>query len=278
MSTDSKELVKELSYQLDEQYESRRPERDRNAPISGADFALSRSVGAFAKATKKEQPHDHLERDGCQFIDSNYLLLDYIQLSPELREIVIVICGLSGGNYRDYTPIAQSRIGKRMGLGVDAVREKIEDLIRWQIHNKKAIIYVRKNDRDKSSHHFQTTEYLPIIIHYAAEFVRQIKSRGLPPVNRQQAITDRTEGVYEEISESVVSQMPEAQILFPRKNGNNARNVTPPQAKLNFIETAQDKIIRDFEDLRRRIADQGYAPQKIWEETLVKAEKAFFGY
>lgn len=279
-----KEQIKEFAIEYDEAEQRKRAAQDLTRRRSPAEMALSMSAGGALDADlrPRETKERTVESVGSQFIDSNFILLDWLKCPEHLRPLVVVIAGLSGGEWREYTPIPQSLIGKRLGIGRETVAERLEELVRWMAEeteegHRKAVIFIRKRDREQGGeHHYQTTEYLPIIVKYAADFIRQLDARGLKPVNRHQAITDNTVSLYDNTAKEVIATMPDATtttVLTPRKA---VKNVTPKQTKINFIEAAQDRIRRDFEELRQKVDSQSYDFNEIWSETVKLAEKAFF--
>lgn len=265
--------MKEIKQYTPEEFELEYAE-DGDLPVPSAG-ALTALFGpgniSFTQANGREV---NIEKIGCYFIDSHFILFDWLKLPEKLRPLVVVISGLSGGNYLDYTPITQAQIGKRLGIDVETVRERLDELVAWEKREKKALIYIRKNDRDQSRK-YQTTEYLPIIIKYAGDFIRKLQAKGLQPVNRHQAITDKTVHLYDDTANEVIVTMPEAalgNVLQPRSE----KNVTPRQQKINFIESKENRILSDFDEYREALKSQNYDRQEAWAKIILKAEERFF--
>ena len=273
----SKDKIHELAYEIDESERRRQPAKDLTRKKGVAEMMLSLSAGGALDGNIKSNttfsPASHpIEKIGSVFIDTTLFLLQHRGCPPAARDVALAICGLTGGNYQTFTKLTQQQIGDRLGIMPPAVRAKLEKLVEWEQRENCNIIQVKQNERNKTSRQFEITEYRPIIVRFAAEYIRRCAQKGLPPINRQKEITPKTEEIYNQIADDIYEEVPEA-ALIPR----TAKNVTPKQAKINFIESKQERIMRDFEDLRKAIDTQSYDAQKVWKETVVLAEKAFFG-
>jgi hypothetical protein len=234
--------------------------------------------GSLALALR---PQNHsIEKIGCAFIDSTYYFLEYLKCPSDVRDVILCISGLSGGNYISFSKMTQDQIGLRMGLNRDSVRRKLAALWTWQQKENRTAIEIKQGEYDHVTKKYGVTEYRPLIVYFAAEYIRRVAQKGLRPIPRQQAITEKTEEVFEDIAEEIAEDMPEAPMLVKRKE----RNVTPPQVRLNFIESREERVVRAFVELRDALVSQRdpktkepvYPLQKAWEEVLVKAEQAFF--
>jgi aromatic ring-cleaving dioxygenase len=270
--------LNDLIYEIEEQGRRREPEKDRTRPTSAAEMMLAANAGTHVSRPVKAPfaPNAHpIEQVGCWFIDSNFILLDWLKVPAELRPLVVCIAGLSGGDYSDYTPITQTLIGKRLGLHRETVAERLGQLVEWERDEKKALIYIRKNEREEGSHKYQTTEYLPIIVKYAADFIRQLESRGLKPVNKHQAITENTVKLYDNTAKEVIAKMPEAvmgNVLQPRKE----KNVTPRQKQVSLLDSRFERVLSAVAEYKNALSSQSYDLQKAWKDMIGKEEEIFF--
>jgi hypothetical protein len=236
----------ELVYELDEAERRRAPVKDLTRKPSVAELMLATNAGGSLDATIKSNttfaPNSHpIERIGSVLIDTIYFLLNHYKCPPAARDVVLVICGLSGGDYQNYTKVTQKQIGERMGIQPEAVREKLKLLIDWEQEHNRAVLQIRQQEREGEARHFGITEYRPIILRYAGQYMRMCAERGLPPIRRQQELTPKTEQVYDEVADCIYEEMEESAFI-PRNQ--KTKNVTPPQQQLTFIERTEDEALR----------------------------------
>lgn len=273
-----KEQLKDFAIEYDEAEERRRAAKDLTRKPSAAEMILAMNAGGdldrHIKSNVTFSPDSHpIEKVGSVFIDTIFFLLNHWECPAGARDVALAIVGLSGGNYSTFTKITQQQIADRLGVSLSTARDKLERLNQWGQGVNAGIIQIKENERNKTTRQYEITEYRPIIVKFAAEYIRRCSQRGLAPINRQKEITPKTEAIYAEIADDIFEELPEAPFI-PRQT----KNVTPKQTKINFIESAQDRIMREFQDLRRRIDTQSYSPEEVWKETVILAEKAFFGY
>jgi hypothetical protein len=106
--------------------------------------------GGFLDFTAPELPEylsvDDTEVQGCQLIDSANLIMEHKECPAELRHFVLAVMGLSGGTYDDFTPITQTRIGKRMGVERMEVYRRTEALWSWQREHAVTFVQIKQQD------------------------------------------------------------------------------------------------------------------------------------
>lgn len=244
-------------------------------PVSAATALMLAAGEPFAAIYEEppalpEQRNDNVERAGCQMIDTTYQLMDYANVPAEVREIVMVISGLTGGNFTDFTELPRSRIAQRMGVSLETVRQRIERLWEWQRNGNPELIQIEEQEYDAAKKRYTTTKYKPVVVRFAGNFIRRLQARGLRPMHRQQAIIEKLEDIHEEVAEETVREMPTAQLS--RRREGKVKNVTPPQQKLSFIEGKEQRVIRAVAEWRDALAQSGYEPRDLFNELIGKVQ------
>lgn len=191
-------------------------------------------------------PEGMRERDfeaaGCSMIDACGFLLAWVKAEPTVRHTCLVIAGLSGGDYHNFSEITQASMAHRMGCSLPTMRERLQELWDWQQRENRCFVEIEKRDYDPDHGKYQTTRYRPLIVRYASLFVRKLSEKNLRPVNRQQAISEGTEKVYDEVTVEVVEEMPEAPLLVNRK----PKREKVRQREIGFIEQVEMTLRRDL--------------------------------
>lgn len=242
-------------------------------PLAGALLALERNAEAHPSRDTSIRPKlisapQSIEQTGCTFIDSTLLLLQHLECPPDVRLIVLCICGLTGGDYTHFTKITQGQMAKRLGISPDTVRERLDELIAWEKLTNRTVIEIKKQERDHATRHFGITEYRPIVVPFAAEYIRRITAKGLPSTNRQQTLTPDAMRTYKEVAEEIADDMPLAVALIPRTE----RNITPPQERFSFIEGKEQKILKAIDEWRDALLNHKYEVRDYSPELLAKIE------
>lgn len=250
-------------------------EATRPVPTDNAISALAASVGDnFLDFTQPDLPEylsiDDTEVQGCQLIDAANLLMEYRDCPAELRHFVLAVCGLSGGAYDDFTPITQTKIGKRMGVERKEVYRRTEALWRWQRDHAVTFIQIKQQDKEVTGGEvkFGTTLYKPVIVPYAAEVIRVLSSRGMRAVNRQDALNPATVRAITQTVDEVSARMPYAEMERRSSAQNREKNVTPPPARQRFLDEGEQSAHRGFEKWFRSLRESGYQTDRA--EMLAK--------
>jgi len=257
---------------------------DTSAPVptSRALQALSASAGGPFALVYEEAPRaaylkeDDIERVGCNFIDATLQFLDWLNVPADVRDLVLAIAGLSGGNYSDFSEIPRSRIGQRMGLSGETVRQRVDALWEWQRNNGKSLVLIQEREYDPVKKRYTTTQYQPVVVWVAAEFMRELKACGLRPSSQQRAIGERDDHISEianGIADRLTEKLPGVE-LSARREGK-VKNVTPRQEKLSFIEGKEDRAMRAAAEYRDALRSAGYDPRDYSAEFAAKVQELF---
>lgn len=242
-------------------------EATRPVPAEGAISALaSHAGGDFLDFTAPELPEylsvDDTEVQGCQLIDSANLIMEHKDCPAEIRHFVLAVMGLSGGIYADFTPITQTRIGKRMGVTREEVYRRTEALWRWQREHAITFLQIKQQDKEVSGGEvkFGTTLYKPVIVPYAAEVIRVLSARGMRPVNRQDALNPATVRALRQTVDEVSARMPYAEMERRSSSQRGEKNVTPQPARQRFLDEGEQGARRGVERWLSSIKESGYEP------------------
>jgi hypothetical protein len=276
--------INDLVYEIEESERKRQPEKDQTRPATVAEMMLAVNakghLDAHIKSNVTFSPDSHpLERIGSTVIDSILFLLQGLDCPSEHRDIVLCICGLSGGEYKEYTKITQKQIAERMGLTTRTVRDKIGALRDWMMFRRRAIIQIKEREINSETGQYDITEYRPIILNAACEYLRICKQRGLPPINRQRALEGKLEDAYDEVADAVIDNIPDAPYIGREKK---EKNVTPSQQKASFIESKVIRILRDVDEWADSLISSqydvaDYAPElvsQVYDRITAKAKDA----
>lgn len=242
-------------------------ETTRPVPTDNAISALAANAGGdFLDFTAPELPDyvsvDDYEVQGCQLIDSANLLMEYKDCPAELRHFVLAVCGLSGGRYDDFTPITQSKLGKRMGVARKEVYNRTEALWRWQREHAVTFVQIKQQDKEVTGGEvkFGTTLYKPVIVPYAAEVIRVLSARGMRAVNRQDALNPAAVRAIEQTVDEVSARMPYAEMERRSDKQGREKNVTPQPVRQRFLDEGEQSAHRGIEKWLRSLRESGYEP------------------
>lgn len=292
------EQVRELTRELDRrdlEEMSKDAEPGPRLPLpSGAAAALAANAGEIdytISPTPSYLSDSDIEVQGCKLIDAvNYFMqclaevarqegeeegVVPVPLTAGARHVVLVVCGLSGGDYENFREVDQKFIAERLGVDARTVRNYLKELYDWEYRYDTALLQVEEQERTGGSVKFGTTRYRAVAVYHAAEFLRRLKARGLRPVNLQRRLNPATAEIVRDVVSEQRGQMPNSDIRKQRES--KARDVTPKQARIRFLEDREAKFYRAAAELRDALKQSGYDPVERGDEYFAKFVEIFRG-
>lgn len=306
MTTSYTELIKNLTKQDEAKDRQEMSRESQPAPSpslpSGAAAALMASLGEVEYTLTPTPAYlndKNIEVQGGQFVDAVNYLMDYLDwkgakdaegrgveprhLSPEVRHLVLAVCGLTGGDYLNWTPITQRQIAQRLGVkDLKTVRERLHQLYRWEQQTNRACVQIQEEERTPGSVKFETTKYRPVIVYAAAELIRRLKAKGMRPVNKQGNLNPMAEQLADQVTEDaddeIVRREVVAEVAEDMEQADIRRRQPKPQKdqqpRMRFLEEREVRAITAVKAWAEAHIQAGYKPLDHAADLFLKLQAA----
>jgi hypothetical protein len=295
-----KEKVRELAYQIEEQYQKRQPAKDRTAPMTGAKMALMASAGGLPNLdyalSVKEEDLSAIERKlrlfGCDFIGSSYLLMKEHGCNKDARDYVQIMMAMLRGN-PNLAIVKDEWVAEFSGLSVKSVVRKRKALKAWQFTSNVSLIEIHEQPRTKGTTNYRPTMYRDVfsqhVVRFSIELTKLLNNR-----TPHEAKSDLPDGKEKPQLWGDMAKEKEP-VIFPhrlssetvrqtaRRIGEDfSTDVIPPRPKYDTsrktfeprdsgLTTAEEKLCLNLAWCRDAARKQGRSAYSWWNDFKQKA-------
>ncbi len=257
-------------------------ERFERAPLPKSFLALAR--GAITadgfEATGEAAPlvvttaGQSLERDGCDFIRSVFLILEYLECPPNVRDFVLCIVGLTGGDAEMWHKITDHQIAEHMGYASAYIGQKRKELVQWEQQKNMAVLEIKQGEYDKVRKKYAPTEYRAPIIATAALFIRRVRALPSKAASAPNAMRYEVERGHKELAYDLAQDtLP----IAPISHARGQRNMKPvggvhAQSSLGRFTEKRIRLANQIVEMLEAGRGLGIPASDIWLELVAEVE------
>jgi hypothetical protein len=254
-------------------------ERFERVPLPRAFLAIARGavVADGWEATGDAAPvvvtsaGQSLERDGCDFIRTVFLMLQYLDCPPSVRDFVLCIVGMTGGDAEKWHRITDQQIAEHMGYTATYIGQKRKELVEWERRKNMAVLEIKQGELDRSVMKYAPTEYRAPIIETAALFIRRVRSLPTKASQAPNAIRYEVERGHKEIA---IDLAEDTLPVTPLSHQRNQRNMKPVggQSSLTRFTERRVRLSKQIIEVLEAGRGLGLSASDVWLELIEEVQ------
>jgi hypothetical protein len=212
-----------------------------------------------------------LERDGCDFIRTVFLMLQYLDCPPGVRDFVLCVVGITGGDAETWHKITDHQIAEHMGYTPTYIGQKRKELVEWERTKNMAVLEIKQGELDRAHMKYAPTEYRAPIIETAALFIRRVRALPSKASQAPNAIRYEVERGHKEIAMDLAEDTLPVAPLSHQRSQRTTKHVGGQSSLFRFTER-RARLSKQIIEMLEAGRGLGIPAADIWLELIEEVQ------